>query len=109
MNVDGASMNLGIHKGVGIFLKEKGPQVQVIDCFNHRVELALEGAFRIPSFKGVDSILCQLYYLYQDSPKRELRELSEAYGKTLPKPSRALGTHWIQHKNQAMELFLKTL
>ena len=58
MNVDGASMNLGIHKGVGIFLKEKGPWVQVIDCFDHRVELALEGAFRIPSFKGVDSILC---------------------------------------------------
>ena len=25
MNVDGASMNLGIQKGVGIFLKEKGP------------------------------------------------------------------------------------
>ena len=25
MNIDVASMNLGIHKGVGLFLKEKGP------------------------------------------------------------------------------------
>ena len=54
-------------------------------------------------------MLCWVYYFYQDSPKRELRELSEAYGKTLPKLSRALGTHWIEHKNQAMELFSKTL
>ena len=85
MNVDVASMNLGIHKGVGMFLKEKGPQIQVIDCFDHRVELALKGAFRT------------IIYIRQS--KCELRELSEAYGKAAPKPSRALGTHWIQHKN----------
>ena len=47
------------------------------------------------------------FYLYQKSPKRlsELRELSEAYDKTVPKPSKATGTRWIDHKYRAMERF----
>ena len=58
MNVDGASMKLGKHKGVGTLLKEKVPQIQETDCFNHRIELALEDVFRTTSFKEVDSMLC---------------------------------------------------
>ena len=108
MNVDGASMNLDIHKGAGMFLKKKDSQIQEINCLDHRIELALEGAFRTPSFNEVGLMLYQLYYLYQDSPKRELRELSEAYGKAVPKPSRALGTHWIERKYRTMKLFFKT-
>ena len=54
-------------------------------------------------------MLCKLYYLYQKSPKRlsELRELSEAYDKTVPKPSKATWTRWIDHKYRAMDLFFK--
>ena len=36
-----------------------------------------------------------------------MREFSEAYGKTVPKPSKATGIRWIDHKYRAMELFLK--
>ena len=109
INVDGASVNLGRHKGVGTLLKEKSPWIQVIHCFNHRVELALKDAFRTTSFEEVDSMLCKLYCLYQRSPKRlsELRELSQAFDKTVPKPSKATGTCWIDHKYRAMELFFK--
>ena len=32
MNIDDASMNLGTHKGVSMFLKEKRPSDTVIDC-----------------------------------------------------------------------------
>ena len=55
-------------------------------------------------------MLCELYYLYQRSPKRlsELRELSEPYDKTVPKSSKATGTRWIDHKYRAMELFFQT-
>ena len=38
INVDVASVNLGKHKGMGKLLKEKSPWIQVIHCFNHRVE-----------------------------------------------------------------------
>ena len=55
INVDGASVNLSKHKGVGTLLKEKSPWIQVIHCFNHRVELALKDAFRTTSFEEVDS------------------------------------------------------
>ena len=81
----------------------------MIHCFNHRVELALKDSFRTTSLEQVDSMLCKLYCLCQKSPKRlsELRELSEAYAKTVPKPSKATGTRWIDHKYRAMELFFK--
>ena len=100
INIDSASVNLGKHKGVGTLLKEKSFWIQVIHSFNHRVELALSLLFRTTSFDKVDSVLCKLYYLYQKSPKRlsELRELSKAYDKTVPKPSKATGTRWIDHK-----------
>ena len=72
----------------------------MIHCFNHFVELALKDVFRTTSFEEVDSMLCKLYYLYQMSPKRlsELRELSEAYDKTITKPSKATVACWIDHK-----------
>ena len=41
----------------------------MIHCFNHPVELALKDAFRTIAFEEVDSILCKLYYLYQNNPK----------------------------------------
>ena len=49
-------------------------------------------------------MLTKLYYLYQKSPKRylELKELSEAYEKTITKPAKAHGTRWIDHKFCAM-------
>ena len=111
INVNGASVNLGRYKGMDTFLKEKSPWIQVMHCFNHLVELALKDAFRTTSFEEVDSMLCKLHYLYQKSPKRlsELRELSETYDKTVPKPSKASGTRWIDHKYRAMELFFKHL
>ena len=80
INVDGASINLGKRKGMGTLLKENLPWI--ID------------AFRTTSFEEVDSMLCKLYYIYQKSPKRisELKELSKAYEKTVPKPIKATGT-----------------
>ena len=89
---------------MGTLLKGKSPWIQVIHCFNCRGELALKVAFRITSFEEVYSMLCKLYYLYQKSPKRlsELRELSEAYDKTAPKPSKATGTSWIDCEYGAM-------
>ena len=94
---------------MGTLQKQKSPWIQVIHCFNHRVELALKDVFRTTSFEEVDSMLCKLYHLYQKSTKRlsQLREPSEAYDKTVPKPSKATGTRWIDHKYRAMELFFK--
>jgi hypothetical protein len=100
LNVDGASVNTGIHRGLGALLKQQSPWLQVIHCFNHRVELALKDAFATTSFSKIDEMLMKLHYLYEKSPKRlrELRELATAYEGGIPKPTKATGTRWIEHK-----------
>ena len=70
LNVDGASVNTGIHHGLGALLKQQSPWLQVIHCFNHHVELALKDAFGMASFSKIDEMLMKLHYLYQESPKR---------------------------------------
>ena len=51
-------------------------------------------------------MLLKLYYLYQKSPKRlkELQELSEAYDKLLPKPTKCNEKRWTDHKYKALEV-----
>ena len=46
--------------------------------------------------------------MYQTSPKidRELKRVAEAYGETIPKPTKAYGTRWIDHKLRAMQIAL---
>ena len=46
--------------------------------------------------------------LYQTPPKRycELKRVAEAYGETIPKPTKAYGTRWMDHKLQAMQIAL---
>ena len=50
-------------------------------------------------------MLSKLYWLYQESPKRltQLKELSEAVEKLIPKPTKADGTRWIDFKFWTME------
>ena len=51
-------------------------------------------------FGKIDMMLTKPYYLYQKSPKRyrELKELSEVYNETIPKPLKAGGTCWIDYR-----------
>nr|XP_012560836.2 E3 SUMO-protein ligase KIAA1586-like [Hydra vulgaris] len=110
VNLDGANVNLGAYAGLGALLKEGSPWLEVVHCFNHRLELALKDAFEsLSAFKTVDELLLQLYYLYQKSPKRyrELQGLAEAWGNSVPKPTNACGTRWIDRKYKAMKIALE--
>ena len=90
-------------------MQKKANWLQLIHCFNHRVELVLKGAFKTTAFKDIDTMLCKLYYLYQKSAKRqsELRRSSEAYDKTIHKPTKASGTRWINHRRAEIEGYVK--
>ena len=51
LNVDGASVNTGKHKGLAARIKESSPWLNVVHCFNHRLELSINDALeQIPSF-----------------------------------------------------------
>ena len=108
LNVDGANMNTGIHKGLSAKIKEEADWLQLVHCFNHRLELTLTDAFSNSRFKAVEEFLNEIYSLYQTSPKRyrELKRVAEAYGETIPKPTKAYGTRWIDHKLRAMQIAL---
>ena len=78
--MDGASVNLGKHQGVAARLKEMAPWLLVVQCFNHRLELAVKDAFTgLKAFEDIEEMLMKLYYLYQKSPKRlrDLRSFAE--------------------------------
>ena len=109
LNADGASANMGEYTGLEKLVKDSAPWLELVHCFNHRIELALKDAFDTSPFSKIDDMLLKLYYLYQKSPKRyrELKELSEVYEKSIPKPSKACGTRWIDHKYRAMQKVLQ--
>ena len=108
-NVDGASVNTGIRGGLGALLRLSAEWLTVVHCFNHRLELAAQDAFKGTFFDEVDTMLTKLFYLYQKSPKRlcELREFSEIFEKLVPKPAKAGGTRWIGHKMRALNIVLQ--
>ena len=106
LNVDGASVNTGIHGGLGALLRQSADWLIVVHCFNQRLELAAQDAFKGTFFDEVDTMLTKLFYFYQKSPKR-LREFSEVFEKSVPKPANAGGTRWTDHKMRALNIVLQ--
>ena len=108
--MDGASINMGKHNSLNVLVRDEAPWVEVVHCFNHWLELAIKDAFTESTFySNISEMLSKLYWLYQKSPKRltQLKELSEAFEKSIPKPTKADGTRWIDFKFRAMEKVLE--
>ena len=57
LNVDGASVNTGIHRGLGVKIKEDVPWLMLVHCFSHHLELAIEDAFNGTFFDEIDLML----------------------------------------------------
>ena len=73
LNLDGArvKMSMGRMNGLGKLIRDEAPWVEIVYCFNHRLELAIKDAFTTTTiYHNVDEMLTKLYYLYQKSPKR---------------------------------------
>ena len=110
INLDGASVNIGKKHGAATLLKESLPWLKVVHCFNHQLKSAVnKDEFQdIKSFQMIDEMLMKIYYLYQNSSKRlrELKVFSNALEEAAPKPSKAHGTCWIDHKFWVMAILL---
>ena len=95
LNLDEASVNMGKHSGLNVLVQNEVPWVEVVHCFNHRLELAIKDMFKESAFySNIDEMLSKLYWLYQKGPKRltELKELSEVFEKSIPKTTKADST-----------------
>ena len=108
LSVDGASVNSGIHNGLGAKMRESTAWLSTIHCFNHSLELAVKDTFNTTFFKEVDNMLLKLFYLYRESPKRlrELKMFGEMYDQSISKLYKSYGTTWIAHEVKAMEIAL---
>ena len=108
-NIDGASVNTGIHRGLDARIREHPPWLTVVHCFNHRFVLGVKDTFKGTFFEEIDTMLLKLYYLYEKSAKRtrELKAYREIYDKVITKPCKSSGTRWIVHKVNAMEIILQ--
>ena len=100
LNVDDATINTGLHNGVGVLMQADWSWLQVIHCFNQLLELAIKDALKNGNFNKTDEMLMKFYYLYQKSLKhlQELQRIAEPLKMSVPKPSESYGTHWIDHK-----------
>ena len=63
LNLDGASVNTGVHNGVGVLMQADSPWLRVIHCFNHHLELTIKDAFKNNNFNKIDEMLKKFYYL----------------------------------------------
>ena len=108
LNIDSASINTGVHGGLGGKMKESASWINVIHCFNHSLELAVKDIFHKTFFKEVNNMPLKLYYLYRKSPKplRELKMFSKMHDHSISKLCKSYGTRWIAHKVKAMEIVL---
>jgi hypothetical protein len=109
LNIDGASVNMGVHAGLGAKVCETAPWLVLVHCFNHHIELAIKDAFDASAFSKIDKMLRVLHSLYNVSPKRyrELKQLAEAWETSIPKPTKATGTRWFEHKVNTMKIALE--
>ena len=50
LNLDGANVNMGRMNGLGKLVRDEAPWVEIVHFFNHRLELAIKGAFATTKF-----------------------------------------------------------
>ena len=108
---DGASVNVGVHRGMKSQMQAKLPWLFWAWCFSHRLELACKDACVSSLFLQINEMLLRLFYLYNKSPKKSaeltaiVEELKHVYhvptGGNMP--IRCQGTRWITHKRRAMQ------
>ena len=60
--------------GIRVIMKEEMPWIAFVWCKTHRLELAIQDAFKDTFFDKVDDMILWIFYLYQKSPKK-LQEL----------------------------------
>ena len=64
--------------GIRVIMKEEMPWIVFVWCKTHRLELAIQDAFKGTFFDKIDDMILWIFYLYQKAPKK-LQELNELF------------------------------
>ena len=57
LNTDATSVNTGRKTGLGMLIKQIAPWLELVYCFNHRLDFALKDAFNNSPFYKIDTML----------------------------------------------------
>ncbi len=116
-STDGASVMLGRSTGVATRLKETQPDLIILHCLVHRLELGYKDASRSVKLydKAINTLAMGLYYFYYRSPlnRTNLRRAakfteSESSPAKVLFPTRVSGTRWVGHINRALDNIIKS-
>ena len=108
---DGAATMMGIRNGVGTRLKGICPDITLIHCLAHRLELCFKDAIKKSQYYDkAQTLLIGLYYFIRKSPKqkRGLLMAFEANNMKACLLTKCGGTRWIGHQVRAIAAFLKS-
>ena len=114
---DNAAVMVGIRKGVGSYLKECQPNIIVLGCPNHLIDLAAKAASSALPF-SMDSLLVDVFYYLEASVNRKLklREFQQLCGNEVQKILKHVCTRWLSlgqclprflHHWRALSLFFE--
>ena len=106
--VDGAAVNIGVRRGLVALLREDLPWLVAIHCLNHRLKFAVQGAFTKTYMDEVATMLVDIYYVYEKSPKslRELKAMGNVLEDSVRKLKKAHGAIWLQYKYRALSILI---
>ena len=65
LNVDGASVNTGLHNGLDVLIREINPWLIVVHCFSHRFELAVRIHLKKLFFTEIETMILKIFHLYK--------------------------------------------
>ncbi|XP_076079341.1 zinc finger protein 862-like [Mytilus galloprovincialis] len=109
---DGASNMQGKRSGVAAHLREENPEIVIIHCLAHRLELAFKDAIKQIGnrlYEKTTTLLLGLYYFYRKGPKQKkmLKKTFKLLAMSRIMPTRIGGTRWLPHMQRAIGSFIK--
>ena len=103
---------LGLRTGLAARMRENFPEIIIIHCLAHRLELAFRDVIKKSTSKLYDkllTLLLGLYYTYHKAPKqkKQLGDTFQLLGIGSVTPTRVGGTRWLPHMNRALKALIK--
>jgi hypothetical protein len=106
---DGASVNMGSINGAFTTLKQQINHFLIIHCSLHKLELAVQDAFKqSPEFSQIVEMMTSIYYLFKNSGKnwRMMQLIAEKMGVNILRYPKTHGTRFQSHKESGLKVFL---
>lgn len=107
LGADGASVMSGCEGGLVGKMKQEIPKVIYVHCSAHRLQLALQDAWKkIPYMSTFDTTICSIYALYHRSPKKttQLEEMAAICNQTVNKFHTIHPVRWVASKHGATNI-----